>query len=130
MAPPASHATKQWRAGKGALLLEPVDVRERRQLDTRGWTTIEIAQEIGDHPATLNTYVPLGGVARTSTGARESESDAPSRQARILSLIGDFPRPSEVSVHSRSEAGAFEGRYSMATRVHREMLDPRFEAAG
>lgn len=98
-------------------------------LKNEGWTNIEIAQELGYHPATVAKWLNASGPPhRAATDAEQPVMTVVWRE-RIEALLGRHPRLLATSVHNKLRAEGFGGSYPTVVRAVREIRGPRFRAA-
>lgn len=97
-------------------------------LKRQGWTIVEIADELGYHPATISKWLRDGGPpARRAVAATERVVDA-RWAARITELITP-PKLLATSVFEIITAEGFTGSYPSVVREVRRQRGPRFRRA-
>jgi len=98
-------------------------------LKNEGWTNVEIAQELGCHPATVAEWLNADGPpGRAATDVERPVMTAVWRE-RIEALLGRHPRLLATSVHNKLLAEGFGGSCPTVVRAVREIRGPRFRAA-
>ena len=98
-------------------------------LNNEGWTSREIAEELGYHPATVAKWLKAGGPPERVASAGEGPVMTGVWRARIESLLGRHPRLLATSVHNKLRAEGFGGSYPTVVRAVRAVRGPRFRAA-
>lgn len=98
-------------------------------LKNEGWTSREIAEELGFHPATVAKWLKAGGPSERVAAAGEGPVMTAVWRARIEALLSSHPRLLATSVHNKLRAEGFGGSYPTVVRAVREIRGPRFRAA-
>ena len=98
-------------------------------LKNEGWTSKEIAEELGYHPATVAKWLKAGGPPKGVPAAEEGPVMTAVWRARVEALLGRHPRLLATSVHNKLRAEGFGGSYPTVVRAVRAVRGPRFRAA-
>jgi len=105
---------------------EYVDVHA---LKNEGWTAVEIAEELGFHPATIRKWLKEGGPpTRVEVPDEKRVMNARWRE-RVEGLLTKHERLLGISVFNKLRAEGFEGSYPTVSRAVRDVRGPRFRAA-
>lgn len=98
-------------------------------LKSEGWTNVEIAEELGYHPATVAKWLKASGPPDRAAAGVERPVMTVVWRERIEALLGRHPRLLATSVHNKLRAEGFGGSYPTVVRAVREIRGPRFRAA-
>ncbi len=98
-------------------------------LKSEGWTNVEIAEELGYHPATVAKWLKASGPPGRAAADVERPVMTAVWRARIEALLSKHPRLLATSVHNKLRAEGFGGSYPTVVRAVREIRGPRFRAA-
>lgn len=98
-------------------------------LKNEGWANVEIAQELGCHPATVAEWLDADGPPGRAAAGLERPVMTERWRARIEALLGRCRRLLATSVHNRLLAEGFGGSCPTVVRAVREIRGPRFRAA-
>jgi len=98
-------------------------------LKNQGWSIVEIATELGYHPATISKWLRSDGPPQPRRAADDELVMNARWQARIETLLSSYPRLLAISVHHKLAAEGFTGSYPTVVRQVRAVRGPRFRAA-
>ena len=84
-------------------------------LKNEGWTSKEIAEELGFHPATVAKWLKASGPPERVAAAGEGPVMTGVWRERIEALLSRYPRLLATSVHNKLRAEEF-GLWAMRLR--------------
>ena len=85
-------------------------------LHRRGWTSREIAAELGYHPATISKWLAAGGPPQPRVVPDDERVMTQRWRHQVAQLLEAHPRLLAVSVFNRLRAEGFAGSYPTLVR--------------